>query len=115
MEKLKKYQQIIQQELQRFTKIKAANMPNVENQLVVNEDRTQFIILSIGWHKAEYIHDWMFHIQIKDDNTDVSVWIHEDTTDFNIAAILKRSGISAENIVLGFVRPNVETSHLVVV
>jgi hypothetical protein len=42
----------------------------------VNKEQMHFIVLSTGWYKAEYIHDWMFHLEIRDNK----VWVQEDTT-----------------------------------
>ena len=41
-----------------------------------------------------------FNIQIKDNK----IWIHEDTTDFNISKIFINQGIPKSDIVLGFVK-----------
>lgn len=59
-------------------------MPNTWHQLVIDEARKQSILLGMGWHKNEYVHDWTFHIEIKKEQ----IWVHEDLSDPGIKLAL---------------------------
>lgn len=48
----------------------------------------------MGWQDDEFIHEWVFHIEIRDNK----VWIHEDLTDANIGQILIDAGIEESDI-----------------
>lgn len=99
MAKIKEIQDIILGELKERAANKAANLPLVERQLVVDAKRTQFILLSVGWQEAKYIHQCLIHIQIKGKK----IWIHEDLTDPGVYESLIENNIPPSSIVLGFV------------
>ena len=60
MDRIEKYKNIIEKELKYFSNLTISNMPDVTHQLVINAERSQFILLTLGWHQSEYIHDWVF-------------------------------------------------------
>ena len=101
MDKVKKYSKIIEEELNSWVEGATLEVPGIEFQLIVDKEKYQFILLALGWKEDEYVHDWLFHIQIKDEQ----VWIHEDQTGAGIAKVLKESGIPASDLILGFVEP----------
>ena len=98
MEAITKYQDIIQKELEYQASIRISTAPTVERHLVVNENRTEFLLLNVGWYKHHYRHAIVFHLQIKGDK----VWVHEDNTDLGIAEVIAKEGIPKSKIVLGF-------------
>ena len=67
-------------------------------ELIIDKNENHFILLDIGWQGDEFIHEWVFHIEIKDDK----VWIHEDMTDRSIAKELIDAGIDESDIVISF-------------
>lgn len=98
MDRIKKYQTIVQQTLE---KLATQNYENIDSQLIINEDKNRFALISFGWNRQIYHHKLDFHIEIKDEK----VWIHEDRTGIGVAKILQEKGILSADIVLGFVEP----------
>lgn len=98
MEKLEKYKDIIQEELEYRASLKISNAPELSRHLVINADRTEFILLDVGWFKKRYISDIIFHIGIINDK----VWVHNDYTDIGIADFFVKGGIPKSDIVLAF-------------
>lgn len=101
MEKVNKYQQIIRRVLENHLRDSIANMPEVRSELIIDEAEHHFILLDIGWNDKKYIHEWVFHIEIKDNK----IWIHEDLTDTGIAKELVENDIPESDIILAFVHP----------
>lgn len=109
MDKVKKYTKIIEKELNSWIQNGKVDVPEIELQLVVDRERSQFILLALGWKEEEYVHDWLFHIQIKEEQ----VWIHEDQTGVGIVKILQESGIPESDLILGFIEPYMrEDGHM---
>ena len=98
MENVKKYKKIIRQILEFRASLKVSNAPELERHLIMNEDQTEFVLISFGWNEKNYRHSFVFHIEIKKDK----IWVHEDNTDLGIAAKLAENGIPKSDIILGF-------------
>lgn len=99
MDTLKKYKELINEILEKYANRTPVNKPNVEYQQVVDEKRKQYILLAVGWHEQEYVHNWIFHLELKDGK----IWIHEDLTDPGIKVLLMESGLPESEIVLGYI------------
>ena len=103
MDKTTKYQTAIVELFQKYETL-WRDAWGLENRIIADTGRNNFVMLSFGWQNAEtYTHLLCFHIEIKDDK----VWIHENNTDVMIAVDLIEKGVSPEDIVLGFVEPYV--------
>lgn len=98
METIDKYKEIIHQELSYRCTIPIANAPSLKRHLIVTKDGSEFLLLTMGWHKKHYRHNLVFHVEIKDGK----VWVHEDKTDVGIATKFVENGIPKSDIVLGF-------------
>lgn len=98
MDRVEKYTELLTTILQEKVEKTPKNMPNVWHQLVIDEARQQFILLAMGWHKNEYIHDWIFHIELRDHQ----IWIHEDLSDPGIKLALLEKGVPEPAIVLAY-------------
>jgi len=96
MDRIKKYQEILKKTFVEHTKISIANMPNVKSELIINEAKTHFILIDIGWHEEEFIHDWVFHFELKDSK----VYGHKNMTDFDIVGQLIKNGIAEKDIII---------------
>ena len=94
MDKVTRYQQIIIEEMELIASRRAVNMPEVEHQMVVDEKRKHFIMVATGWNEEEYVHDWIFHLQIKDGK----ILIHEEAIDPDVHERLTNRGIPAKDI-----------------
>jgi XisI protein len=102
--KIKKYEKIILALLEEYAAYKPVNVENVENQIIADTVRHHYQLVSIGWQKNTFIHDTVFHFDIKDDG---KVWLQTNGTDVDIAAELVERGIAKSDIVLGFHAPRV--------
>jgi hypothetical protein len=98
MEKIELYKDIIQQELEYRQAIKISNAPTLSRHLIINKERTEFILIDVGWFKSRYISDVIFHIGVVNDK----VWLHNDFTDIGIADYLVERGIPKSDIILAF-------------
>lgn len=98
MEILNQYKGYIKEILQYYAERKPINRPQLEYQLIVDGERLQFILLAVGWHRNEFIHNWIFHIQLKGGK----IWVYEDMTDPGIKVLLMEKGVPEPDIVLGF-------------
>lgn len=98
MEKIEQYKDIIQEELEYRQNVTIANAPELSRRLVMNKERTEFILIDVGWFNKRYISDIIFHIGIIEDK----VWVHNDYTDIGIATYLAKGGIPKSDIVLAF-------------
>jgi hypothetical protein len=98
MEKLKKYQQILVAFLEEYARINYANAPQLEQQVVADLDRNHFQLITIGWHKKQFLYDVVFHFDIKDG----VIWIQQNWADIKLADELVRRGVSPTDIQVGF-------------
>lgn len=92
------YKQIIRKELEEYENTRIDNAPDVKFHLIINEDQTEFILLSIGWNGKKYRHGVIFHIQLKDDK----VWLYKNNTDIEIGEVFAREGIPKSKIVIAW-------------
>ncbi len=98
MEKIELYKDIIQQELEYRQTMNASNAPELSRHLIINNERTEFILMDVGWFNHRYISDVIFHVGIVNDK----IWIHNDFTDIGIADYFVKNGIPKTEIVLAF-------------
>lgn len=98
--KINKYQEVIISIIERFAEQKYANMPDVENQVLIDKKRHHYQLVSIGWHEENFIYDVVFHFDIKPDG---KVWLQANWTDIDIGIEMIEKGIAEEDIVIGFV------------
>lgn len=98
MDKIEKYKNIIQKEFEYQQTIKIANAPDIKRHLIINKDRTDFLLLNIGFQGKSYSHYPVFHVAIKKGQ----VIIYQDNTDIALVNILIEEGINKADIVLGY-------------
>ena len=106
MEKLEKYKDIIQKEFEYRTNIKQSLPPTMDCRFIMNPNRTEFILLKLGWSKGNYRHYIIFHVSIKDGK----VWVNQDNTDIGIADDLVYEGIPKSDIVLGYYEKHIRAT-----
>lgn len=99
MVQVENYANVIESVLNAYKEQRYINAPSVEQQLIINPDKTQFLLVAVGWHNDIYTHYVVFHLQIRDNK----VWLHENRTDVDIAQELVDNGIPKSSIILGFV------------
>lgn len=104
MGKIERYKKILASELDFYANYKYVDMPILNNQAIISQDNNIFILIVMGWHRKDYIHNLVFHIEIKEDK----VVIHEDRTDFGMANELMEKGISKSDIILNYLKPSIK-------
>ena len=62
----------------------------------------QCLLFRTGWDNQKWIHNCIFHFDIKDDK----IWIQENNTDIEVDKELEEMGISKKEIVVGFHHPS---------
>ena len=100
MEKLEKYKKIVIDFLEEYAQINYANAPNLEQQVIADATRNHFELVSIGWHKGQFIHEVVFHFDIKDNK----IWIQQNWTDIKPSKTLIEKGVHPNDIVIGFLQ-----------
>ncbi|MEM8779347.1 MAG: XisI protein [Cyanobacteria bacterium P01_G01_bin.49] len=102
MDNLDKYRAIITQVLTEYASIPYA-CGELERKLIVDSDRNNFLLLTVGWQNKTRVHGCLVHLEIIDDK----VWIQQDGIEDGITNDLLRAGISKDKIVLAFHPPSV--------
>ena len=107
MDTLESYRQIIYKILHEYFQI-PYSYGDLQRRLIVSEDRTNYLLLTLGWQQNKRVHGCLVHIEIINDK----IWIHRDGTEDGIANDLVAAGIPKDKIVLGFhppeIRPHTE-------
>lgn len=101
MDKLIKYREVILAILNKYVKIRLANSPEIENELILDEKGDHYQLIRVGFEDNRRVHYCVFHFDIKNDK----IWIQQDTTDIPVAQLLLDAGIPKEDIVLAFHAP----------
>jgi XisI protein len=73
----------------------------IETQVVMDDERGHYQLLSVGWNDWERTYDVYVHVDIRKD----MLWVQVDNTDYGVADALVRFGIPKDKIVLGFQAP----------
>lgn len=103
MGKLKKYQDILVDYLKEYSKIKPANLPNIESYTIIDRENNHFQLLQLGWQDEDYIFTVVLHFDIKDGK----VWFQRNITDRDVVDELMEMGIAKQDIILGFRYPKI--------
>ena len=97
MEKIERYKKIVQEEMKYRGRAKSIT-GLTERHLIVNEEKTDFIILSMGWRKNSFIHHVIYHLQIRGEK----IWILQNNTDVDLGELFEDEGVPRQDIVIGF-------------
>lgn len=104
MANVNKYQKIILNLLKDYAAIKSPVWPNVENQIIADNQNHHYQLVRMGWdQKKNFIHYITFHFDI----IEGKIWIQANNTDRQIADELIQAGVKEKDIVLGFHTPEV--------
>ena len=100
--KVKKYKEIVTKVLEGHLFLPSSQMPGIQDKLIINEDSSHFIQLTFGWNNEDYIHQTVFHLEVK---LNGQVWVHENRSDILIDDELTNAGIATEDIILSLIEP----------
>jgi XisI protein len=100
MDKVGKYQQIIQQLLQEYAEISSQDS-EVETQLILDTERHHYQLVNVGWKNQRRVYGCFIHLDIKDGK----VWLQHNGTENEVGEDLANLGIPKQDIVIGFHSP----------
>ncbi|CCH56631.1 FdxN element excision controlling factor protein [Fibrisoma limi BUZ 3] len=101
-EKRERYRQILLDLLQQWAAYTPVNLSEAEGQIIADLQRDHFQLVRLGWQGDAFVHNTVFHFDIKEDG---KIWIQANWTDTDIAADLVSRGVEKNDIVLGFQPP----------
>ncbi|MBD2580274.1 XisI protein [Oscillatoria sp. FACHB-1406] len=96
-EKLKKYQQIVQQLLRNYAEVKPA-YGEFEVETIFDTERNHYQVVHLGWQNKRWVHHCPMHLDIRNEK----IWIFYNSTEHDLAADLVELGVPKHDIVLGF-------------
>lgn len=70
-------------------------MPNVTSKIIIDKKKKHFILIDMGWCNLGFIHNWVFHIEVKNSK----IHLHKNMTDFDIVEELVENGIDKDDFV----------------
>ena len=73
MDKLAQYQEIITNILTEYAQLPYAH-GELQRELVIDADKTHFLLLTLGWENKRRVHGCLVHIDI----IDSKIWIQRD-------------------------------------
>lgn len=111
MERIEKYQKIIEKEVYFWKNHQSSEMPDVQFKVIVDEAKTNFIVVSMGWRKRVYEYNLLFHIELINDK----IYVHEDTTGIGIVKQFINEGVNQDDIVLSYDESQMEEKILEVI
>ncbi len=102
MGKLKQYKAAILSIIEEHARNKPVNLEDVDNQIITDEERGHYQLVSLGWEGRAFSYAVIYHFDIKPDG---KVWIQANNTDIDVAEELMQKGVAREDIVVGFQHP----------
>ena len=105
-DKRERYRQILLELLQQWATYTPINLSEAEGQVIADLQRDHFQLVRIGWRDDAFVHNTIFHFDIKAND---KIWIQANWTDVDIAAELTSRGVEKSDIVLGFQPPEYRT------
>jgi hypothetical protein len=103
MDKLDNYRHLIQRVLTEYGGLAAkSTSSNLENVLVFDGERDNYLLIVIGWQGEERIKGNNIHVRLKHGK----IWIEEDWTEDGVATDFLQAGVPCEDIVLAFHPPH---------
>jgi len=102
MDKLTEYPKLIKRILTEYVELSTHHPhPGIETFLIVDESKTHYIWMNLGWQNGDRVTGMTVYVRIHDSK----FWIEEDWTEEGIATDLVLSGVPKEDIVLAFHEP----------
>lgn len=94
MDKITNYQNIVGDILKVLATRIPVNKPNQKKHLVINEDRSEYILVSLGHSGRQYDYNVVAHLELKEGK----ILIHEESIDPSIYERLMDKGIPESDI-----------------
>jgi XisI protein len=102
VDKLTEYPNLIKRILTEYAELSNRHPnPDIETFLIVNETKSHYILMNLGWQNGERVSGMTVYVRIKEGK----FWVEEDWTEDGIASDLVSAGVPKEDIVLAFHEP----------
>jgi hypothetical protein len=102
MDKIKKYQDIIIDFLNRYNaETGGYTQYKMERRVLIDKENNSFQLLAIGWRNNHYTFSPIFHFDI----INSKIWMQCNNTEREVVDDLMAAGVERQDIVLGFVPP----------
>ena len=102
MNKIKKYQDIIIEFLNRYNQETGGYSNNtMQRRILIDKENNSFQLLAIGWRNNRYTFGPIFHFDI----INGKIWMQCNNTEREVVDELMAAGVEQKDIVLGFVPP----------
>ena len=103
MDKIKKYQDIIIDFLNRYNaETSSYSADGIKRRILIDKENNSFQLLSIGWRNNLYTFGPIFHFDI----IDGKIWMECNNTEREVVDEFMAAGVDRQDIVLGFVPPS---------
>lgn len=100
MDKLEVYRLAIEKVLSEYSQYKPSH-GEIEMLQICDREHDCYLLMGLGWDRTGRVHDVVLNLRIRDDK----IWIEWDGTEEGITQELLDAGLTQEDIVLGFYRP----------
>lgn len=98
MDKVKKYQTIVEKVLKNNLRFPTTYHPNLTDVLVVDKEKKHFIVQTFGWEGKKYVNNPTYHLEVSKKG---KVLVHLNTTDTQIEEILIENKIAEKDVLDG--------------
>jgi hypothetical protein len=102
MDTVERYRQCIENVMRGYKDFRTSRK-DVESVLIIDGERSHFLLLYMGWDGPRRVHHVAVHVELRGDK----IWLQCDNTDLVVAEDLAAAGIPKGSIVLGFRAPEV--------
>jgi XisI protein len=100
MDKVKKYQNIVIEFLNRYNTDTTISSDTVQQRVLIDKKNNSFQLLSVGWRNQLYTFGPIFHFDI----INGKIWMQCNNTEREVVDELMEAGVRKSDIVLGFVQ-----------
>ncbi|MEI2609349.1 MAG: XisI protein [Candidatus Promineifilaceae bacterium] len=103
MDKLSHYRNLIKNLLTQYAELinQSAATPEIMTELVVDEERDQYLLVNTGWLKRQRMRGTTVYLRLRNGK----IWVEEDWLENGIVKDLLEAGVPKEDIVLAFQPP----------
>jgi hypothetical protein len=103
MDKITQYQNAILTLLKEHQyKAETEDNDTLRDEIIADTQQHHYQLVTVGWENDRYFFNPLFHLHIANGK----IWLQQNNTEWRIADELIKLGIKREDIVLGFVEPN---------
>lgn len=95
MDRINSYNYKVKKILETLATRVPVNRPTLHNNLIVNDQETEFVLILNGWHNNKHYYNVVAHVEIKDNK----ILIHEESIDPSLYERLTDLGIPEQDII----------------